>query len=61
MRIYIQPTVEMHDGIMTLPVLMSTHDEVGEGQLSNYGNFECDDLSVTTNKNVWGEEEKEEQ
>ena len=60
MRIYIQPTVEMHDGIMTLPVLMSLHNEIGEGQLTNYGNFDTDDLSLTTNKSVWGEEEEEE-
>ena len=57
MKTYIQPVVEIHDATTCLPVLMSKHDEMGEGQLSNYGSLDFDDLSITTNKSVWGEEE----
>ena len=57
MKAYIKPVVEIHDATTCLPVLMSKHDEMGEGQLSNYGNLDFDDLSFTTNKSVWGEEE----
>ena len=61
MRNYIQPTVEIHNGTLARPVLLSLHNEVGEGQLTNYGNFDFDDLSLTTNKSVWGEENETEE
>ena len=54
MKRYIKPCVDIHAAAMTLPVMMSLHDEVGDGQLANDFNFEEEDYSPTT-KNVWDE------
>ena len=54
MKRYIKPCVDIHDAAMTLPVMMSLHDEVGDGQLTNEVNFEEEEYSFTT-KNVWEE------
>lgn len=54
MKRYIKPCVDIHDATMTLPVMMSLHNEVGDGQLTNDFNFEEEDYTPAT-KNVWDE------
>ncbi len=54
MKRYIKPCVDIHDATMTVPVMMSLHDEVGEGQLTNEMNFDEEEYSFTM-KNVWDE------
>lgn len=55
MKRYIKPCVDIHDATMTLPVMLSLHDEVGEGQLTNEMNFDEEDYSLST-KDLWQEE-----
>lgn len=43
MKKYIKPISECFDSEMTLPIMMSLHDEVGDGQLANSFEFEEDD------------------
>ena len=58
MRKYVKPAVEISNALAALPLLMSTHDQIGDGQLTNYGNFDdSDNLSSFTNIKVWGEDE----
>lgn len=40
MNNYVKPVSECHDIDITLPVMMSLNDEVGNGQLSNSSDFE---------------------
>ena len=54
MKRYIKPCVDIHDATMTLPVMMSLHDEVGDGQLTNEFDFEEEDYTPSA-KNVWGD------
>ena len=57
MRKYVKPAVEINEATVSLPLLMSTHDEIGDGQLTNYGNFDdSDNLSSFTNIKVWGDD-----
>ena len=41
MKRYIKPSVDIYDATMTLPLMLSLHDEVGSGQLTNEMNFEA--------------------
>ena len=55
MKKYIKPFSECIDSEMSLPVMMSLHDEVGDGQLANSFDFEEDDDEVelkTLNDNL---------
>ena len=55
MKKYIKPISECIDSEMSLPVMMSLHDEVGDGQLANSFDFEEDDDEVelkTLNDNL---------
>ena len=55
MKKYIKPISECIDSEMTLPIMMSLHDEIGDGQLANSFDFEEDDDEVelkTLNDNL---------
>ena len=43
MKKYIKPISECIDSEMTLPIMMSLHDEIGDGQLANSFDFEEED------------------
>ena len=61
MKQYIQPTVDLLNASMSLALMISTHDEVGEGQLSNgvlLDQFD-ESLSSPKPKSLWDEGNEE--
>ena len=53
MKKYIKPITECIDGEITFPLMMSLHDEIGDGQLANTFDFEeenDEDIKFKTQK-----------
>ena len=58
MKRYIKPCVDIYDATMTLPLMLSLHDEVGSGQLTNEMNFDEEEYTFSV-KSLWEEKATE--
>ena len=59
MKKYIKPESMILSAEMQILAGMSLHNEVGDGQLANFGNLDIDDLAATPNIDVWGKDDDE--
>ncbi len=60
MKKYIQPTVDILNASTSLALMISLHDEIGDGQLSNETLLDLFDEKSSTpkQKSLWDEEKE---